>query len=365
MGTGTTSWCTEMNLRHRLKRTLRNLYSLAFVYSGVARLMARRGGARLLILAGHGVDGAVGSKRMPADLKITPERLEEILRALGRYAEWVTVGEGVARLDSGQGCGLVALSMDDGYLDNRTQLLPLLEACDARCTVYLEARPLETRRVSWLHKWFWLERRLGPSEAGRRCALELKGGSAVLNEVLAAGADAAARGLKRRLKYDLDAEPRDRAIQTVFEQAGGDEAALCEELYLGVEDARELRDSGRVELGGHTWSHEVLTTLESEAAREEIERGRSTLEELLGVECGESFAYPFGRRWDHSAEHAQAVEEAGYQSAVTTHAGLNRPGDSFQLKRWMLTDTLPVHLLVTELCGGFGLLRRLGLDLVE
>ena len=44
MGTGTTSWCTDMNLRHRLKRTLRDLYSLAFVYSGVARLMARRGG---------------------------------------------------------------------------------------------------------------------------------------------------------------------------------------------------------------------------------------------------------------------------------------------------------------------------------
>jgi peptidoglycan/xylan/chitin deacetylase (PgdA/CDA1 family) len=355
-----------MSLRHRLKRTLRDLYSRAFVYSGLALLMARCGGPRLLILAGHGVDGAAGSASMPADLKISPARLEGLLRALGRYGEWVTVGEGVTRLDSGHSRGLVALSMDDGYLDNRTQLLPLLEACDARCTVYLEARPLEIRRVSWLHKWFWLERRLGTIEAGRRCALELNGHSAVLNEILAAGADAAARGLKRRLKYDLDAEPRDRAVHAVFEQAGGDEATLCEELYLCIQDARELLESGRVELGGHTWSHEVLTTLESDVAREEIVRGRGTLEELLGADCGESFAYPFGRRWDQSAEHAQAVEAAGYQSAVTTHAGLNLPaGDSFQLKRWMLTDTLPVHLLVTELCGGFDLLRRLGLDLVE
>jgi peptidoglycan/xylan/chitin deacetylase (PgdA/CDA1 family) len=355
-----------MHLRHRLKLALRNLYSCGFVYSGAAGVMGRVGGPRLLILAGHGVDGAPGSASMPADLKISGARLEGILRTLGRYARWVTVGQGVGELRAGRGRGLVALSMDDGYLDNRTQLLPLLEACDARCTIYLESLPLETRRVSWLHKWFWLEGKLGAAEAGRRCAVELREGASGLNEALAAGADGAAKRIKRLFKYDLPAGPRNRAIQVVFERAGGNEEALCKLLYLSVRDARELQESGRVELGGHTHSHEVLATLEPAAASAEIDRGRKTLEGLLNSDCGESFAYPFGRRWDQSADHAQAVEAAGYKSAVTTHAGLNRPSrDPFQLKRWTLTERLPVHLLVTELCGGFDLLRRMGLDLVE
>jgi len=366
MAIATTSSRIEMSFRHRFKRLTRDTYSALFVYSGLAKFLANRGGPRLLILAGHSVDAGESSDGLPADLKISPDRLERLLRRLSRYARWVTVGEGVGELKNGSGRGLVALSMDDGYLDNRTQLLPLLESCDARCTVYLEGRPLEERRVSWLHQWFWLENELGPGQAGQRCAAQLGEHADGLAEQIAAGRGDLGNWIKRRFKYHIPREPRDRAVQAVFEGAGGDERSLCDRLYLSLDEARELQASGRVELGGHTYSHEVLSTLDDVQAQAEIGRGQQALQAQLGADCGRSFAYPFGRRWDHAPAHAQAVKAAGYQSAATTHAGLNRSGtDPLQLKRWMLSESLPAHLLITEVCGGFDFLRRMGLDLVE
>ena len=108
----------------------------------------------------------------------------------------------------------------------------------------------------------------------------------------------------------------------------------------------------------------MLSTLEPEQARAEIEGGRTALVERLGAAAGQSFAYPFGRRWDFDEASREAVLEAGYQSAVTTHAGCNTAGsDRGRLARWMIDeDTRPYHL-IAEACGGFALLRRLGLDL--
>ena len=48
------------------------------------------------------------------------------------------------------------------------------------------------------------------------------------------------------------------------------------------------------------------------------------------------------------------------------HAGVNT-GDAkpMELKRLAIADDAKLHLLATEACGGFELLRRLGLDLSE
>ena len=52
--------------------------------------------------------------------------------------------------------------------------------------------------------------------------------------------------------------------------------------------------------------------------------------------------------------------------ATTTHAGTNTPGSCpHRLARWMIDEATPLHLMAAEACGGFELLRRLGLDLSE
>ena len=356
-------------MKHKAKLLLREFYARLLWHTGLWRLVDRLSPRRLTILAGHCVAEASCNGALPADMKVDGERLEGWLRALGKRFALVNVQDGWARLLGGdKGPSFVALSMDDGYRDNRTALLPILARTGASATVYLESRPLLERRVSWSHKYFWLlnEGGFDPDRLGRTY---LAGCSDVdsaerLRRVLEEGGDLAYL-IKRVFKYESPAEERDRVIDEVFVAAGGDESALCERIYMDSDDVLALASAG-VELGGHTARHEVQRTLSAEGQAADVNEGRDGLHSLLGHQLGQTFAYPFGRRWDWDEHTVASVREAGFQAAVTTHAGTNLPdADPMRLKRWMIDDDTKLHHLVAEACGGFQLLRRFGLELAE
>jgi peptidoglycan/xylan/chitin deacetylase (PgdA/CDA1 family) len=260
---------------------------------------------------------------------------------------------------------LVSLSMDDGYRDNVTALLPVCQRVGVKATVYLESRPLDERRVNWVHKYFWILGRMAPEDFVHRFT-ELsrhERTNILLNQLVPHG-EADDYHVKRMLKYEVPPDERDRAIDLVFAELGGDERALCDELYMGWDDARRLRDAG-FELGGHTVHHEILARLDDACARAEVTGVRAALERELGP-TDATFAYPFGRRWDYDERSRAAVREAGFSHAVTTHAGTNDARtEPTELKRLMIDQDAELHLLAAEACGGFDLLRRLGLDLSE
>jgi len=350
-------------MKHRLKMGLRELWARLLYHTGLGLLVDRLMPRRMTILTSHCVEDPRNAF-LPADMKIREARVRELLERFGRRYDWVPVGEGWERLQEGRGRSMVAWTMDDGYLDNRERLLPILQEHGATATVYLESRPLDGRSLNWTHKFFWLLGRLSHAELVERFAARSTDERAVsrLREALAAGGDLS-YGLKKVLKYEADQEALEEVMTAVFVEEGGDEAELCSGLYLSWEDARALRDGG-VELGGHTIHHWVLSGLGPEGQRREIGDGRARLEERLGPVV--SFAYPFGRNWDYDDASREAVLAAGFTTATTTHAGTNtRETDPTRLARWMIEDSTPLHLLACEICGGFELLRRFGLDLSE
>ena len=130
------------------------------------------------------------------------------------------------------------------------------------------------------------------------------------------------------------------------------------------QEARALRDAGW-ELGGHTVHHPILSRLDEEGAFAEMEGSATSMERELGSR-GRTFAYPFGRRWDWNADTLRAVERAGYAFAVHTHAGANGPDTpAHRMARLAFDDDVRIHRVVAEACGGYDLLRRVGLDLSE
>jgi peptidoglycan/xylan/chitin deacetylase (PgdA/CDA1 family) len=348
-----------MGVKHRAKGLARELWARALFHTGVHRIVDAMQPRRLTILAGHCVS-APSNAKLPPDMKIEAAKLERILTWLSRRFDVVTVAEGVEKLEDGTGKSLVALTMDDGYKDNRTHLLPLLEAVGVRATIYLESRPLDERVPNWSHKFFAVLESLSPGELVRRfTAISTDARSNALLDQLA---PPTVYHVKRILKYEVPATERARVIDILFREQGGDARALTDGLYMTWDDARALRDAG-VELGGHTVNHEILSRLEPAAARAEIDGSRAALVLNLGVEP-KSFAYPFGRRWDWNDDTTRLAREAGWHSATTTHAGTNaRGGDRYRLKRVMIDENAKLHLIAAEACGGFDFLRRFGLDL--
>lgn len=349
--------------RHRLKLLAREVYARIVFHTGLHVLVDRLSPRRLTILAGHCVT-APSNARLPKDMKIAAAKLERLLAVLARRYEVTTIGAAWRALAQPGSRSLVALTMDDGYKDNLSHLAPLLERAGVRATVYLESGPLDARALNWTHKFFFALDALGAERfVARYRALAEREPGAWPREGLGSGA-ATSYALKRALKYGVEPAARTRVVDQLFREAGGDERVLCDELYLTWDEARELARRG-VELGGHTVSHDILSRLGADGARAEIAGCRAALERGLGAPV-ESFAYPFGRRWDYDADAKAAARAAGFASATNTHAGTNaRTSDPYELKRLMIDEDARVHVIATEACGGFDLLRRLGVDLSE
>lgn len=358
-----------MSLKHRLKLGLREVYARLLFHGGLHRVVDRLMPRRMTILFGHCVEDDAVNGFLPRDMTMREETLRRVLTWFKRRGYVLTnVGAGMSALDvSESGPSLVALSMDDGYKDNCTRLLPVLNELDASATVFLESRPLDERRVNWTHKLHWIVRDGGAEACARayaeRCAVESD--RAVVRTSFNGPVDRLLYRFKRVLKYDADPSDRDRVVDELYREAGGDERALCDALYMDWDDARSLRDGG-VELGGHTVNHVILSRLEPDAALDEIGHCRDRMVAELGPGAGRTFAYPFGRRWDYNQDTMRVTRDAGFELAVNTHAGVNRAADDrLQLRRLPVDDGTPLHLLVAEACGGFELLRRVGLDLGE
>jgi peptidoglycan/xylan/chitin deacetylase (PgdA/CDA1 family) len=352
--------------KHELKLFLRRTYARALFATGLHAVVDRVMPRRMTILFGHCVDEPAVNGFLPPDMKIRGERLERILAWFARRYDMVTIGEGLARLehDGPAGRSLVALSMDDGYRDNRTALPAILARTGARATVFLETRPLGGGGVNWSHKLFWLLDRGEAIDLLARRYQELTTDVQTregLRRALESGGDLV-YGVKRVLKYDADPDDRERVMEELFRASGGDEQALCAALYLTWDDARSLADAG-VEIGGHTVSHHVLSTLPPERQADEIAGCTDALQRELGSRPT-VFAYPFGRRWDYDAESLAAVRRAGYTAAVNTHAGTNAKR-GLELRRLPIDDGAELFLLAAEACGGFDLLRQFGIDLSE
>jgi peptidoglycan/xylan/chitin deacetylase (PgdA/CDA1 family) len=86
------------------------------------------------------------------------------------------------------------------------------------------------------------------------------------------------------------------------------------------QDASALSVNGN-SIGSHTFSHEILTGLALNEAREEINKSKSAIEAKLGGEC-KMFAYPNGS-W--SAEVRNLVAQVRYTQAFINHPGIWKP----------------------------------------
>lgn len=92
----------------------------------------------------------------------------------------------------------------------------------------------------------------------------------------------------------------------------------CDEPAMTWDDLESLKAHGH-EIGNHSWSHRIMSTLSPQEQYDEI---AATAEELRS-RLGESvhFAWPYGR-FSHFAEHAaRAVFDTGHTSCASAERG--------------------------------------------
>lgn len=198
------------------------------------------------------------------------------------------------------------LTFDDGYRDNVSVALPILERHNAPFIVYVPTgAPTRSLETWWLglRKVFCWRDKVTIDAIGRQfhCS-DIRSKISSLADVT---------------QWVHQDYRRAALLAPTFKQNEISLAALNDEYFL---DERELATLARhplASIGGHTASHAALTTLDSCSARSELADNRSYLENLLQLSV-RHVAYPYGV-WGPREE--QLANEVGFQTAVTTRQG--------------------------------------------
>jgi peptidoglycan/xylan/chitin deacetylase (PgdA/CDA1 family) len=282
----------------------------------------------------------------PWALAVSPCRFGEQLEVLRRIRHPLRLEDFVARFHAGRlPANAVAVTFDDGYVDNLLAGKPLLCAAGVPATVFLPTGYLGRSGEFW---WDEFARLILAGEAVRAPELEGKGISFNLMREPSTPED-------RGWRYPCEPRTtRQNALLTIRRQlrALGDTELLramaaIRSCFTDITDhqdrgrpmtvaeVEDLIQGGLITIGPHTVTHPALTDLDVAAAGEEIRASKAVCESLFGsTMC--TFAYPYG---EFNLDIRQAVETIGLSAACSTYGGPVHPlSDPLALPRIQVLD---------------------------
>jgi peptidoglycan/xylan/chitin deacetylase (PgdA/CDA1 family) len=240
-------------------------------------------------------------------IAVSPAHFTEHMELLGRRAAVIRLADVDAMRSRRRRRNAVVVTFDDGYVDNLSEALPVLRRHGVPATLFAVTDAVLGEREFW---WDELQR-LVPRESYDERWGELR------------DAEPAVR------------EERLRALRTL---AGQGDAPRDAGRPLTRDELATLSADPLIDVGGHTASHPRLAALSAAAQRREIEEGKRVLESIVEDRIT-SFAYPFGRMADYTADTMQIVRDAGFARACSNQAGrVDRSTNPFALPRLFVRD---------------------------
>jgi peptidoglycan/xylan/chitin deacetylase (PgdA/CDA1 family) len=234
--------------------------------------------------------------------------------------------EAIVRLKAGTLPARAAcITFDDGYADNLTHALPILQKHGLHATFFIATAYLNGGRmfndtiieaIRNSHDSF-----LDFDELGLGC-----------HDVSTAQAKCQAiNKILHKVKY-LPVKLREEKVAQLAHLAGN--AQLVGDMMMTTAQLKAMHAAG-MGIGAHTSRHPILVNLSDKEVCDEILTGQKFLEDTLG-ETVTLFAYPNGKPGiDYLSGQAAIVRELGFDAAVSTQTGYATNGcDLFQLPRF-------------------------------
>jgi peptidoglycan/xylan/chitin deacetylase (PgdA/CDA1 family) len=221
----------------------------------------------------------------------------------------------------------IAVTFDDGYVDNLTAARPILERYQTRATHYATVGFIGSKEPFW---WDLLDLLfLRPGKLPDTLEITLGGKrhrwTLGAEAILEPGSEKhlptwkplnrahtrrqAIHDAVWRLLVAADPVERQKVIRALVDWADVQPANWSQRRPMSEDELRELRGDGLVEIGAHSLTHPALSALPPAMQVHELRESKSRLEEILGAEV-HGCAYPHGRASPEVQRHAR---EAGYK----------------------------------------------------
>ena len=306
-----------------MRRSLGIFVAACFYYCGLVRLarwLRQLSGPHLIILKYH--------RASSGDLRRHLLYLRQHYRMLPleeALEELYSAHEGWKRRRDRR--SPLVLTFDDGYYDNYTHAFALARELHIPITIFLVPGYIESGE----HFWWVQPRHLVRHAQVHKVALE----GHCYHLERADERELLAQTIETCLCRARTVAEREDFLAHVRTLLAVPSSVTFEEAVrpLTWDEVREMMESGRVSFGGHTMHHPILAFLSSpDEVRREIAECRFVLERQLG-HAVRTLSYPIGSLDHIGAVALQAVDEAGYNWAVTTTRGINRPTDDPHMLR--------------------------------
>lgn len=279
--------------------------------TGIGRLLASvlppRG---VLVLNYHRVGDGTAS---PYDRELwsaTEAAFDAQVGFLARNADVIAAADIDRALRDGKG-RYVAITFDDGYLDNYALAYPVLRRHGVPATFFIATGFIDRPSLPWWDEIAWLLRHARgdsiPLAPWFQAPLSLHphhGG--------------AIRQVLTRYKA-LPCDDAARMLEALREACGVRHPDAVPGHWMDWDMIREMACNGMT-IGGHTVHHPVLSRMPRERQREEIEGCGARILAETGRPM-EYFAYPVGAPWAFDADTRRCLEGAGVRRAFSYYGG--------------------------------------------
>jgi peptidoglycan/xylan/chitin deacetylase (PgdA/CDA1 family) len=271
---------------------------------------------RLLVLGWHNIEPSWGFHGT------TPEAgrwgFARQVRFLRRWTNVVPLGSALADLVAGRPLPprAVALTFDDGYLDNVTIAAPLLQAAGLPATFFLVPSFLSGTTPVWWEELGWSFAHATATEVRWEGERYDTSDPAARRTAMAAIADAV-KTVDSSRRHDAVTELRARLAPVGPASGPGRQ-------FMDWDEADRLLDYGH-DIGSHTCGHPILSREDLAVQRRELAGSRQDLTAHFQRPV-DVLAFPNGRSQDYTADTVRLAQEAGYAFTVTTRSALAVPG---------------------------------------
>jgi peptidoglycan/xylan/chitin deacetylase (PgdA/CDA1 family) len=231
----------------------------------------------------------------------------------------------------------LSITFDDGYRDNYTIALPILQRHGLKATFFVCSGYLNDGLM-------FNDTIIESLRACQSSQLDLSWlGLGLLPVHDMTSKRIGAEKILNAVKY-LPFEEREQACTRLWQAAAPNKVRPS--LMMTDDQIRQMAAQGMT-IGGHTHMHPILNRIDLDSARQDIVHNRQVLGALVGNEPL-VFAYPNGRPVrDYGPEHVKLLRAVGYHAAVSTAWGVATPScDRFQLPRFSPWDDNPKRLVV-------------------
>jgi peptidoglycan/xylan/chitin deacetylase (PgdA/CDA1 family) len=253
------------------------------------------------------------------------------------------------------------VTFDDGYANNLTIALPILEKFGVPAVIYISTGPVLRKELFWPDA-LWIS-----AQHSQLTDIDLHDVSPCLGRYHLGREKEKRHKAIMRLIEDVkkaDHSDREKIVGRIVEKFGHKNGSSIYRILvensvftpLTEEQIKILSRHPLITIGAHTHDHELLDRLTGSAAEQSIKKNKLILEEVTGHRI-DHFAYPNG---NFNKDVMNLVRNIGFKSGLTFKSGLHRSCDDvYAIKRIGIGPAVDIKLFRAMTLGVFDLKWRL------